>query len=106
LHGNETEGDELVEEHIRCTWSQENNEVTLDVRPLITRRANLFALVDYTSVVIQPCTRPPKIRLSNEITKPGKYRITAVATAHGVPSVRGAFVFEWKDFQNVWLNVS
>ncbi len=99
-NGAELEGEELVEEHIRCIWSQEE-AVTTDVRPLVVRRANLFALHDLNPVQIDPCTKPVKIRLPSGIVTPGRYRVTLVATAHQVRSVRRSFVFEWSDFDHV-----
>jgi hypothetical protein len=46
---------------------------------------------------------PIKPTLSNGIKVPGRYKILVVVTARDCPPKEAAFIFEWKDFENVTL---
>jgi hypothetical protein len=94
-------GYQLVEERVRCGWSQLSaQEIT--IRPLLTQRANLFSLYE-NQPGIKLEAIPARVRLTNEIQKPGRYMIRVLVTAQGAPSEPAWFIFEWRDFANVTL---
>jgi hypothetical protein len=96
-------GEQLVEEDVRCGWSQ-YAEKKLTLSPLRTQRANLFALYDHSPIMVLPQTDPIKFRLRDGIAVPGVYRISLVITAaHPAPSQPASFIFQWHDYNNVSL---
>jgi hypothetical protein len=96
-------GEQLVEEDVRCGWSQyAENKLTLS--PLRTQRANLFALYDHSPSMIFPQTDPLKFRLRDGMAVPGVYRISLVITAaYPAPSHPASFIFQWQDYNKVFL---
>jgi len=46
-----------------------------------------------------------KIIFQNEVENPGSYRIYMAITAKDAPSVVTSFIFEWHDFDHVYLKL-
>jgi hypothetical protein len=116
---NERAAEHLVEERVRCGWSQISDS-KITIAPLLTQRANLFALYEYAAsyrpgaattaspqipsgALIEPQTVPQKLRLRDGIKHPGRYRVRVVVAAKDTPSVPASFIFEWRDFHNITI---
>jgi hypothetical protein len=95
-------GAQLVEEHIHCHWSQREPVKEITLRPLVIQRANLFS-VHQDPLVVKPETNPMKIRLLEAIQQPGQYQLQILVTAQGSPSIARTFIFEWRNFKEVFL---
>jgi len=93
----------LVEEPVRCEWSQRTEEERLRVTiPAgLSQRANLFFVSEEKGPI--PLMEPAKPTLATEITTSGRYRISVVVTADDAPPETASFLFECQSFRNVWL---
>jgi hypothetical protein len=68
----------------------------------LDKRANLFSFQRGFGGPV-PQVNPIKPTLSNRIRVPWRYKILVVVTARDCPPKEAAFIFEWKDFENVTL---
>jgi hypothetical protein len=87
----------ILDEPIYCPWSNvppaESTRITIPAG--ITQPANLVS-VNENDARIWVQAWPAKVRLSDEIQKPGKYRFEIGVTANSVPTLNAAFVLVWK----------
>jgi hypothetical protein len=99
----------IFDEAARCEWSQrgDDEKYRLTIRPGVHQRANLFTM--YENLLPIPLPRATldfvKIIFQNEVENPGSYRIYMAITAKDAPSVVTSFIFEWHDFDHVYLKL-
>jgi hypothetical protein len=92
----------LVPEQVRCDWSQLSDK-KLTIPPLREQRVNLFVL---SGGRVNPKVEHIKIRLDQEMQRPGKYLVQVLVTAQNAPSLPASFVFEWRNFGDVSLGAA
>jgi hypothetical protein len=94
----------LVEEPIRCEWSQmkDDERLQLTIPPRVPQKANLFFVGQQNPTHLIPLVEPRQITLLNEIQTPGIYRISVLVHANRV-SLAAAFKLEWRDYGHIIL---
>lgn len=95
------EYEDLLYEAVSCIWSQ-TQLVKVDIQPLVPHAANLFSLEDVIPPKLFLQFDHAKFELTDELQKPGTYRITTVSTANNTSPVQRSFIFTWDgSFKNV-----
>ncbi len=104
-----TLGEELINEPMRCIWSnyripKEVEEIPrVTIQPAVVLRACLLKVYDGENILYLTIV-PSKARLNKGIQRAGSYRINVVVTAEDVPSASSAFIFKWADFNHVTVS--
>ncbi|MFB6447742.1 hypothetical protein [Bradyrhizobium tunisiense] len=95
----------LMEEHGRCLWSDEPENVRrFDIPPMVCKRANLFSRYERQPDALGVHIRPYKMLHDAMTQMPGNYAIDIVVTAKDAAPVGRSFEFHWGI--NSWDDIS
>jgi len=91
--------EDLEPEHIHCRWSMESTH-KITIPPQISHHANILILNNQTPTT-ELQLEPPHIRATEEMQKPGKYKVEIVVTALHASSKEASFTLEWSNYNDM-----
>lgn len=86
----------IVEEPVFCLWSQAHpgEERRMTIPEGVPQRVNLF-LRDSLRIIPQATVSPEKIRLTEGLAPPGRFKVSLAFTAKDTRTIRRSYLFEW-----------
>jgi hypothetical protein len=90
------ENQNLLDQPIWCRWDDvpEPEQRRTTIRPGINQGAMLFSAFENRKELMLEVI-PAKLKLANEIQKPGTYKLELKVTAKDAPSYPASFLLEW-----------